>query len=276
VPEVADKDGNPLEEGKDYEVTYDTEDFTNSGKVTVTITGKGNYTGTVTKTYTIDQREVTVTVEGAEKVYDGTALTSDKTTVSGEGFVKGEEPTFTFTGTQTEVGSSENTCTYKFGNEDLAKNYKVTVVPGTLTVTAQTISAGDDPSKPPVAYAGVMIDDPTDVNYDGNEHKFVPQVKDKDGNLLVEGKDYEVTYSVDDFVNPGTITVTITGKGNFTGTVVKTYKINPVTTTAATTQQTIAKTADETPSPAPVAAAGMSLLAMAALFFKRAFGRRED
>ena len=270
--EMLDKDGNPLTEGVDYTVTY-SGDTTNAGTVKVTVEGKGNYSGTVTKTYTIDQREVTVTAGSASKSYDGTPLTSDEVTVSGEGFVKGDEPTYSLTGSQTDAGTSENGVTVKFGDGQAAKNYKVTVVPGTLTVTAQPINPAD-PSYPKDAQgnpAGVTSNDPVDVTYDGNEHKFVPVVKDKDGNVLVEGKDYKVTYSTNDFVNTGTITVTITGIGNYTGTVTKSYKIDP-----APTPSVIAKTGDDTPSPAPVAAAGMSLLAMAALFFKRAFGRRED
>ena len=46
-----------LIEGVDYTVAY-TGDFTNAGKHTVTVTGKGNYTGTVTKEYAISKADV--------------------------------------------------------------------------------------------------------------------------------------------------------------------------------------------------------------------------
>ena len=52
-----------LTEGTDYEVSYKrgdaaTTDFTNAGTVNITVTGKGNYTGTVTKEYVIGKADV--------------------------------------------------------------------------------------------------------------------------------------------------------------------------------------------------------------------------
>ncbi len=47
-----------LTEGTDYTVAY-MGDFTNAGEHTATVTGKGNYEGTVTKTFTIEKAEQT-------------------------------------------------------------------------------------------------------------------------------------------------------------------------------------------------------------------------
>ena len=90
-------------------------------------------------TYTIAPRPVTLTSASDTKVYDGEALTNDTVTAEGKGFVEGQGVTITVTGTQTEVGSSDNTFTYepKDNNTNLS-NYKITTQYGTLTVTAKT------------------------------------------------------------------------------------------------------------------------------------------
>lgn len=46
------------------------------------------------------------------KVYDGTPLTNDTITVTGDGFIEGEGATYQVTGSQTVAGSSKNTFTY--------------------------------------------------------------------------------------------------------------------------------------------------------------------
>ena len=61
-----------LEEGTDYTVSYDTENFVDVKTITVTITGKGNYSGVVTKTYQITERPIEVTGKQEEFTYDGT------------------------------------------------------------------------------------------------------------------------------------------------------------------------------------------------------------
>ncbi|MBQ3360701.1 MAG: LPXTG cell wall anchor domain-containing protein, partial [Prevotella sp.] len=80
----------------------------------------------------ITKRPVTITTGSAEKEYDGTALTSAENSQSG--FATGESVTVTNTGSQTEVGKSDNTCTVAW---DKAKesNYEVTYTLGKLEVT---------------------------------------------------------------------------------------------------------------------------------------------
>ncbi len=93
-----------------------------------------------TATYTITKRPVTLTSASGEKKWDGTALTNDTVTVSaGEGntvggFVTGEGATYDVTGSQTNVGSSDNTFTYTLNEGTKATNYEITQKTGTLTV----------------------------------------------------------------------------------------------------------------------------------------------
>ena len=233
-PTVADKEGNALVEGTDYEVAYSTEDFTNvTGTITVTITGIGNYTGTVTRTYEITPKAYTVTTESANKVYDGTALTAGGKI---EGIVDGEDVEFKVTGSQTNKGTSKNTYSLKWNGSAIETNYALASESiGDLKVTEQTIDPGEDPEKPNPNYDGVTVNNPSKEVYDGKEHKWSPTVADKEGNALVEGTDYEVAYSTEDFTNvTGTITVTITGIGNYTGTVTRTYEITPKAYTVTT------------------------------------------
>ena len=233
-PAVTDKEGNALVEGTDYEVTYSTSDFRNvTGTITVTITGIGNYTGTVTRTYEITPKAYTVTTDSAKKVYDGTALTAGGKI---EGIVDGEDVEFKVTGSQTNKGTSKNTYSLKWNGSAIETNYKLEKESiGDLTVTEQTIDPGKDPDNPNPNYSGVTINKPSNSVYDGKEHKWSPAVTDKEGNALVEGTDYEVTYSTSDFRNvTGTITVTITGIGNYTGTVTRTYEITPKAYTVTT------------------------------------------
>lgn len=98
-------------------------------------------------TYTITPRDVTLTSGSAEKEYDGTALTNN--TVTAEGFVNGEGATYNVTGTQTEVGSSENNFTYTLNSDTKASNYKITTQYGTLTVTEKTTPDPVDPTPTP-------------------------------------------------------------------------------------------------------------------------------
>ena len=180
-------------------------------------------------TLQVTKRLVTVVSASASKVYDGTALTKPEASVTEGSFATGESFSYDFSGEQTTVGSTSNAYTIKAAANTDLNNYEITKVDGTLTVTAQSINP-TDPT--PGAYAGVEVDSPSNVTYDANEHKWTPEVKDVKGNALVEGADYDVTYSTNDFTNvTGAITVTITGKGNYTGTVTRIYQITPASVT---------------------------------------------
>ena len=225
-PTVTDK-AKTLELGTDYTVEYSTSDFTNVGTIEVVITGKGNYSGTVKRSYKVTPKEYTVTTDSATKTYSGTALTAGGKV---EGIVSGEEVIITTTGSQTEVGTSKNTYelvwkSAKATNYTLAKESI-----GELTVKAKSI-VPDDSDK-----TGITVNEPSDSKYDGKEHKEVLTVTDtKTGKELVAGTDYSVTYS-SDLVNAGTAKVTVAGLGNYSGSFTKTYKITKrsVTLTSAT------------------------------------------
>ena len=180
-----------------------------------TVTGKA--------TIEITKRPVKVVTYGNTKVYDGKPLTA-----GGEvnGLVDGETVSFAITGTQTLVGSSNNTYTLEWNKSADKDNYQVLPESvGVLEVTPQSINLGPNPENPDPSYDGIQIDSPSDVEYDGQAHKWSPTVTDKNGNALTEGTDYEVSYDKDDFTDVKTITVIITGKGNYTGTVTRVYNI---------------------------------------------------
>ena len=231
IPTVTDK-SKTLKLGKDYTVEYSTSDFTNVGTIEVTITGKGNYSGTVKRSYKVTPKEYTVTTESATKTYSGTALTAGGKV---EGIVSDETVEFTTTGSQTEVGTSKNTYelvwkSAKATNYTLAKESI-----GKLTVKAKSI-VPDGPDTPDEKKTGITVSEPSDSKYDGKEHKEGLTVTDtKTGKELVAGTDYSVTYS-SDLVNAGTVKVTVAGLGNYSGLFTKTYKITKrsVTLTSAT------------------------------------------
>lgn len=226
------KDGDKtLVEGTDYTLSY-SKDATNVGKVTVTVTGKGNYTGTVERTYNITRAPLTVVTESATHVYNGHELTAPGKL---EGLVAGETADFKTTGSQTEVGESTNTYDLTWNGSAKESNYTVKEALGKLEVSKQSIDEKDEKD-----YKGIKIDDPASTIYDGSKHQWTPTVTDADGNKLTVDKDYEVAYKrdgvvSDDFKNAGTITVVISGKGNYSGTVTKKYEITKraVTLTSA-------------------------------------------
>ena len=133
VPTVQDKAQNDLEKDKDYTITY-SRDTTNVGKVTVTIEGTGNYTGTIERTYNIKPATLKVVTPSKSKTYDGNELTAEGTLT---GLVNGETVEFKTTGSQTSVGSSKNTYSLKWATakED---NYTIEESIGTLTVTEKS------------------------------------------------------------------------------------------------------------------------------------------
>lgn len=135
---------------------YKTTDFTFNGTATATGTDADTYqmglkpenfenknanfskvTFVVTDgSLTITKRDVTLTSASASKPYDGTALTSKNVTVGGNGFADGEGATYNVTGSQTEVGKSDNEFTYELNANTKASNYNITMYNGELVITA--------------------------------------------------------------------------------------------------------------------------------------------
>lgn len=121
--------------------TYTSEKPSNAGEYTVKATWAATTNCpeiSATANFEIYKRNVTLTSATDSKPYDGTPLTNDRITVSGDGFAQGEGATCTVTGTQTEPNENSptnNTFTYTLNEGTLASNYTIQKVEGTLTVT---------------------------------------------------------------------------------------------------------------------------------------------
>ena len=96
--------------------------------------------------YTIEPAPLTVTTGSAEKVYDGTPLSSGEASLSG--LVGTDAATVTATGSITDAGEQQNTYEISWGNVN-PSNYAVTAAPGILKVTKAglTVTTGSA-SKP--------------------------------------------------------------------------------------------------------------------------------
>lgn len=164
----------------------------------------------------IQPKPLTITAESAEKVYDGEPLVKDGYTagklVSGDKIIEVK-----VSGTQTNAGNAENVphnakiC----GNDtDKTKNYAISYANGTLKVTPRDI-------------ADAQIDmKQTEYVYGGVEHNPKPIIE-IDNRTLKINVDYELSYTNNRDCGAGT--VIITGKGNYTGKVEKTFQITPKT-----------------------------------------------
>ena len=107
----------------------------------------------------IAKRKVTLTSATDSKQYDGTPLTKKEVTVTGDDFVTGEGATYNVTGSQTAVGSSKNTFSYKLNDNTKADNYEIKEELGTLTVNDRAVK-----------YEITVAANSDTVPYDGNEH----------------------------------------------------------------------------------------------------------
>ncbi len=143
----------------------------------------------------INPRSVKLTSATDEKVYDGQPLTNGVVTVSGDGFVKGEGAAYNVTGSQTNVGSSDNTFTYTLNQGTKAKNYTVETKPGKLTVTPVTAEV-----------TVTITGNNGSMGYDGNEHSVTGYKVESISNPL---------YTAADFAFSGTASVTGTDAGSY-------------------------------------------------------------
>ena len=107
----------------------------------------------------INPRPVTLTSGSAERVYNGKPLMNETVTVGGDGFAKDEGVTYDFTGSQTDVGESENTFTFEANEGTSAKNYSFEFKFGTLKVTPFTDKV-----------TVTITEKSGTVTYDGKEH----------------------------------------------------------------------------------------------------------
>ena len=94
----------------------------------------------------VTKRDVILTSGSDSKTYDGLALTNSSVVASGTGFVDGQGVTTTVTGSQTDVGESENIFTYEANEGTDINNYDVSTVYGVLKVTTASSSGSGSSS----------------------------------------------------------------------------------------------------------------------------------
>ena len=86
----------------------------------------------------IKKRSVKLTSASDEKVYDGKPLMNETVAVGGDGFADGEGATYDFTGSQTDVGESDNLFTFEVNENTNKDNYTFEVAIGKLKVNPVT------------------------------------------------------------------------------------------------------------------------------------------
>ena len=220
----ATNNGTQLVAGKDYTVDY--KDNVAAGTATVTVTGKGNYAGTLTKTFTIAAADIeTAKINDiADQTYTGSAFEPEVTVTYGEQDdayeLKADEDYTVAYENNVAAGTATVTVTGK-------GNYAGTLTK-TFTIAAADIKAAKISAVADQAYTGAAITPEVTVIY-GNQNAV----------KLIAGTDYTVSYGNNVFV--GTATITVTGKGNYAGTLTQTFTIvapAPAPTPDVTTQET--------------------------------------
>ncbi len=215
-PTVTDAKGNLLVKDRDYTLVFDgdAKNVTEAG-VSVTVSGIGNYEGDFSRSYKILPREVTVKSASASKAKHATPLFShDVVVTSAAGFVEDDVASMTAPNSITEVGSLTNEIAIEWSNDVAAGNYVVLKEEGVLEVTPKSVTA-----------EGFSVEGLNDVTYNGLAQQQEPTVKDGD-KTLTKDKDYTLSFT-EDVTNVGTVRVTVTGKGNYTGSADVAYQILP-------------------------------------------------
>jgi hypothetical protein len=223
-PAVIFKENNePVElSTDDYEVSYANNVNVGSaeattGAPTVTVTGKGNLTGSKTLTFSITAVSLNNAIVGvASATYSGSEV----------------EPTVTvkLTADSTPLELDKD-YTVAYSNNINAASADATTAP-TATITGKGNYTGSQSVKFTIdqkTVTAAMIDDIDNQTYNGSA--ITPTLTVKDGTTtMVLNTDYSVDY--EDNVNVGSATATITGEGNYKGTASKTFTIDPKTLTA--------------------------------------------
>ena len=224
-PTVTVKDGSKtLTAGTDYTVAYSNN--TGAGSAAVTVTGKGNYSGTVSKSFTIGARPIasaTVTLSQTTYTYDGNEKKPTVTVKDGSKTLSaGTDYTVAYANNK-NVGTATVTVTGKgVYTGTVTKEFAITEAPK-INLTNCTVTLSQ-----------------TAYNFDGTAKK--PSVTVKYGLVtLNSGTDYSVSYA--DNIKIGTATVTVTGKGSYTGSVTRSFTIEEAKRTdISTCTVTLAKT----------------------------------
>ena len=245
-PEI--KVGNTtLVAGRDYTYSYANNRAIGTG-AQVTVTGKGNYAGTASHNFEITQGNIskaTVTLTPAspytyngQKQYPTVVVVQmgNNTLIQGTDYTISAFPdsvnagtySFTITGINNFRGTSTST-----GTTGTTGTTATTGTTGTTTTTTntgvRTESYTIDPKDASSLYKkdnGISVSGLKTLTYNGKSRKPAITVTDDAlGRELVADTDYTRTDSNNK--TPGTASVTLTFKGNYTGTITASYKINP-------------------------------------------------
>ena len=169
-----------------------------------------NYTiNTVNGELVVNKKEltddaVTVTVLGETPVYDGIEKKPSVEVKYGETTLAAADYTVSYSN---NVNAGVNTASVTVTSNDNS-SYKFTATKN-FTIAQAPIS-------------GAIIANIPSVTYDTKAH--TPKVTVMFNGSKLTDADYTVSYS-EDCINAGTVTVTVTGKGNFTGTASKNFTI---------------------------------------------------
>lgn len=214
VPKLTVKDGETaLSKDTDYTVEY--QNNLNAGTATVTLTGKGNYSDSVSKTFTIEPKSITpvVTVSG-DYTYTGSAITPAYTVEITKGGLKIGDDQYTVEfSDNTNAGTGKIIVKAKDGG-----NYSFDAVSKTFTIKQKNVTAQRDATDIQVVVDKGTFDAPTfgDVtgtlaySYDGAT-SYDAIVKKLETLQLGATGDIGYTYTAN-----GNYTGTITGKLHFT------------------------------------------------------------
>lgn len=194
-----------LTENKDYTVVYQNRSSTSYGTYKITITGINAYSGSKDVTYTIKKKTIgSVTLAATRFVYTGKAITTSVTVKDNNGVSvpsTGYSVSYSY---NVKKGTAKLTVTGK-GNYSGSVTRSFTIVAANLSKTRLS------GVKTSYTYTGKNITPTATVTYGSKK--------------LVKNTDYTVTYTKNKAI--GTAKITIKGKGNFTGTITKTFKIIP-------------------------------------------------
>ena len=216
-----------LVEGTDYTVKYTNNinasvDAKENKKPKITVTGKGNLTGTATTTFEIQKKQLEDTKRGADPVVIGGVTDNGELIVVEKSKVT---PAVYYGGVKLTNKDYSVSKTDKFEITDEGKAITITGkgnFAGTLTYDLKVIRK-NELKKFTVSFAA------PNYTYNGEPQKIElkdSDVKDADGNILKEGQNYTVVYQ-SDLTNAGTVKLTVVGLGYYTGSVAKSYTIKP-------------------------------------------------
>ena len=195
---------NDVELVKDTDYTVSYSNNKNVGTATISITGIGDYTGTIKKNFNIVARGISDTTIGSipNQTYTGNSISAlPVITYNGATLTKGTDYTLTYSN---NVNVGTGTVTIKGQG-----NFKGTTSK-TFSISARAMS-------------DTSVANVSSQTYTGNSISPLPTIT-YNNKTLKKDTDYTLSYSNN--TNAGTATITITGKGNFTGTTSKTFSIS--------------------------------------------------